>query len=121
VTALDTFDPDGDGVSMIVYGTDTGAIRVMNPADGSTLQTVGTFGSAINGLQVGRFAGGPDWDVIFCTGNRLHIRTMICRAVRRRGPVQRSLLTQEQMTAFWLVTSIGMERSRLLSISALRA
>lgn len=52
LTALDTADLDGDGAEEVFIGTGVGALEEIDPANGATVDTIGLFGSSIEGLAV---------------------------------------------------------------------
>jgi MYXO-CTERM domain-containing protein len=73
VTALDTPDRDGNGQAELVIGTTAGALQAVDADSGVVVQTVGSFGSSINGLAVRDVTGDGVADYVFASGNRLRI------------------------------------------------
>ncbi len=74
VSALELADLDGNGIEEILVGTTNGALYIMNPTNGNIAQGLGNYGSQINGLQVANLIGSAEPDILFCAGDRLHIR-----------------------------------------------
>ncbi len=52
ISALDTADRDGDGKAEILIGTQSGSLQVLDPVIGAVVETIGSHGSRIDGLDV---------------------------------------------------------------------
>jgi hypothetical protein len=73
VTALETPDRDGNGVSEIIIGTEAGALQVLDPLNGTVLQTIGTYGGPIDGLAVADVTGSAAADYAFAVDNEVFV------------------------------------------------
>jgi hypothetical protein len=73
LTSLDLADRDDDGVDEIFIGNASGSIVRLDSATGVALETIGTYGSAVNGLNVTELTGDGIEDYVFGLGGELLI------------------------------------------------
>ncbi|MCP4661392.1 MAG: hypothetical protein GY856_38810 [bacterium] len=72
-TALATPDRDGDGIAEVLVGMETGTIKVIDPASGATLETIGNYGARIDGLAVLDLTLDGVADYVFCSADELRV------------------------------------------------
>src|SRR6185436_3810384 len=72
-TALETADRDGNGVSEIVVGTDSGELVILHPLSGQVLETVGSYAGRIDGLAVRDVTGDPGVEYVFAVDGELFV------------------------------------------------
>ncbi len=73
INALDVFDSDGDGVATIFVGTWHGLLATLAATTGAIDEPLGYVGRRIDGLAIGYFAGGPDYDIAFGVNSKLRL------------------------------------------------
>jgi hypothetical protein len=81
VTALETPDRDGNGVSELIIGTDLGAILRLDPFSGTVLETIGTYGGRIDGLAIKDLTADSVADYTFAVGNEVFVHDGVTNAI----------------------------------------
>lgn len=73
LSSLDLADADGDGKDEIFAGSSSGSLDRIDPATGAILSHIGSYGGAINGLNVTEITGQPPLDYVFAIGDQVRI------------------------------------------------
>ena len=74
VSALETFDTDGNGVAELYVGTTSGAVRRVSATTGAVLATMFTESAQVDALVMGDLDGGAA-DFVTASGNVLRVRS----------------------------------------------
>ncbi len=81
VSALETFDVDGNGVAELFVGTSAGAVRRIHPATGAVLATPFSEAARVDALAIGDLDGDGIADYATASGNVVRVRSGVGAAL----------------------------------------